>query len=59
VEALARLADDPRATNVIVAGGEVLTCDAWEADPLQLAAHSWRLAELCREGCAPCIASLD
>jgi hypothetical protein len=31
VEAIARLADDPRATNVIVAGGEVLTCEAWEA----------------------------
>ena len=31
VEALARLADDPRATNVIVAGGEVLTCEAWQA----------------------------
>lgn len=31
VEALARLADDPRPTNIIVAGGEVLTCDAWQA----------------------------
>lgn len=31
VQALARLADDPRPTNIIVAGGEVLTCEAWEA----------------------------
>ena len=31
VEALARLAEDRRPTNVIVAGGEVLTCEAWQA----------------------------
>src|SRR5436190_1054322 len=31
VQALGRLADDPRETSVIVAGGEVLTCEAWEA----------------------------
>lgn len=31
VQALARFADDPRPTNIIVAGGEVLTCEAWEA----------------------------
>lgn len=31
VEALTRLAEDPRPTNVIVAGGEVLTCEAWQA----------------------------
>ena len=36
VEALARLADDPRATDVIVAGGEVLTCEAWEAAVMRL-----------------------
>ena len=31
VEALARLAADLRPANVIVAGGEVLTCEAWQA----------------------------
>ena len=31
VEALARLADEQRPANVIVAGGEVLTCVAWQA----------------------------
>lgn len=31
VQALAQLADDPRPTDIIVAGGEVLTCEAWEA----------------------------
>ena len=31
VEALARLAADTRPTNIIVAGGEVLTCEAWQA----------------------------
>ena len=53
VEALARLADDPRATDVIVAGGEVLTCEAWEAAVMLLpdneanaaAAHFGREAE--------------
>ncbi len=31
VQALSRLAGDPRPADVIVAGGEVLTCGAWEA----------------------------
>jgi hypothetical protein len=31
VQALARLAGDPQPTSIIVAGGEVLSCEAWEA----------------------------
>ena len=53
VETLARLAEDPRPANVIVAGGEVLTCEAWQAAVMVLpddevnaaAAHFGRQAE--------------
>lgn len=46
VEAMARLVEDPQPTNVIVAGGEVMTCEAWEAAVMVLPDHEANTAAL-------------
>jgi hypothetical protein len=47
VESLAQIAADPLMTNLVVAGGEVLTCEAWQAAVMVLGDEEASAAAVC------------